>query len=124
MSSASEDDNDMSSVSEADNDMSSVSEADSTATRRFKLNKLARDINFDQLEHLRAIKRKAQKRLHNAARRNNGADALHLQELVDDMSAALNMWAEQTRCSNGTFGRTSIRNANTAASTGPEEILG
>ena len=68
-----------------ESDLSSVSEADSSTARRHKLSKLTKN----KMEHLRAVKRRAQKRLGNVRSRGKGGSAKHLQGLVDDISAVL-----------------------------------
>ena len=89
---------------DSDSETSCLSEADSITSRRRKLTKLA--CNAEQMEHLRAIKRQAQKRLYNVQRNGRG-DAAHLQGLVDDISATLNQCTKQTRSCNGKFGTAS-----------------
>jgi len=86
----------------SDSELSCVSEADSSTSRRHKLSKLTCSTTFDQMEHLRAIKRQAQKRLYNVQRK--GGNAKHLQGLVDDISAALSQRTMQTRGPGGKFG--------------------
>jgi hypothetical protein len=89
---------------DSDSETSCLSEADSITSRRRKLTKLA--CNTEQMEHLRAIKRQAQKRLYNVQRNGRG-DAKHLQGLVDDISATLIQCTKQTRSCNGKFGTAS-----------------
>jgi hypothetical protein len=89
---------------DSDSETSCLSEADSITSRRRKLTKLA--CNTEQMEHLRAIKRQAQKRLCNVQRNGRG-DATHLQGLVDDISATLIQCTKQTRSCNGKFGTAS-----------------
>ena len=91
---------------DSDSETSCLSEADSITSRRRKLTKLA--CNTEQMEHLRAIKRQAQKRLCNVQRNGRG-DATHLQGLVDDISATLIQCTKQTRSCNGKFGTASTR---------------
>ena len=90
---------------DSDSETSCLSEADSITSRRRKLTKLA--CNTEQMEHLRAIKRQAQKRLYNVQRNGRG-DATHLQGLVDDISATLIQCTKQTRSCNGIFGTASM----------------
>ena len=90
----------------SDSEMDCISEADSTTSRRIKLNKLVCNMNSNQREHLCAIKRKAQKRLHNVQCRNKGGNELHLQGLVNDIAGVLNLHAGQTRGSDGKYGST------------------
>ena len=87
-----------------DSELSCVSEADSSTSRRHKLSKLTCSTTLDQMEHLRAIKRQAQKRLYNVQRKGKGGNAKHLQGLVDDISAALSQRTMQTRGPSGKFG--------------------
>ena len=86
----------------SDSELSCVSEADSSTSRRHKLSKPTCSMTLDQMGHLRAIKRHAQKRLYNVQRK--GGNAKHLQGLVDDISAALGQCTTQTRGSGGKFG--------------------
>lgn len=90
---------------ESDSELSCVSEADSSTSRRHKLSKLAR--TTEQMEHLRTIKRQAQKRLYNVHRRGKGGNAKHLQGLVDDISVALSQCTLQARGCDGKFGSAS-----------------
>ena len=83
-----------------DSDLSSVSEADSSTARRHKLSKLTKNHMVD----LRAIRRKAQRRLGNVRSRGKGGSAKHLQGLVDDLSAVLS--PAQTRGHAGKFAST------------------
>ena len=92
---------------DSDSETSCLSEADSITSRRRKLTKLA--CNAEQMEHLRAIKRQAQKRLYNVHCRGQVGDATHLQGLVDDISATLIQCTKQTRSCNGKFGTASTR---------------
>ena len=85
---------------DSDSETSCLSEADSITSRRRKLTKLA--CNTEQMEHLRAIKRQAQKRLYNVQRNGRG-DAKHLQGLVDDISATLIQCTTQSRGCGGKF---------------------
>jgi len=87
---------------ESDSETSFLSEADSVTSRRRKLSKLA--CNTKQIEHLRTVKRQAQKRLHNVNCRGQVGNAIHLQGLVDDISATLIQCTKQTRSCNGKFG--------------------
>ncbi len=89
---------------DSESETSCLSGADSITSRRRKLTKLA--CNTEQMEHLRAIKRQAQKRLYNVQRNGRG-DAKHLQGLVDDISATLIQCTKQTRSCNGKFGTAS-----------------
>ena len=90
---------------ESDSETSCLSEADSVTSRRHKLSKLA--CNTKQIEHLRTVKRVAQKRLHNMHCRGQVGNAKHLQGLVDDISATLIQCTKQTRSCNGKFGTAS-----------------
>ena len=90
---------------ESDSETSFLSEADSVTSRRRKLSKLA--CNTKQIEHLRTVKRQAQKRLHNVHCRGQVGNAKHLQGLVDDISATLIQCTKQTRSCNGKFGTAS-----------------
>ena len=94
----------------SDSEMSCISEADSTTSRRIKLNKLVCNMNSNQRGHLCAIKRNAQKRLHNVQCRNKGGNEMHLQGLVNDIAEVLNLHAGQARGSGGKFGSTSHHN--------------
>jgi hypothetical protein len=86
----------------SDSELSYVSEADSSTSRKHKLKKLT--CNKDQMEHLRAIKRQAQRRLYNIQYKGSGGNAKHLQGLVDDISATLGQWPSQSRKHDGKFG--------------------
>ena len=97
---------DVSCALSSDSEMDCISEADSTTSRKIKLNKLVCNMNSNQREHLCAIKRKAQKRLHNVQCRNKGGNELHLQGLVNDIAGVLNLHAGQTRGSDGKYGST------------------
>ena len=85
-----------------DSELSCVSEADSSTSRRRKLSKLTCSTTLDQTDHLRAIRRQAQKRQYNVQRK--GGHTQHLQGLVDDISAALSQHTMQTRGTGGKFG--------------------
>ena len=74
----------------SESDLSYISEADSSTSRKHKLKKLT--CNKDQMEHLRAIKRQAQRRLYNIQYKGSGGNAKHLQGLVGDISATLGQW--------------------------------
>jgi hypothetical protein len=89
----------------SDSEASCLSEADSITSRRHKLSKLA--CNTKQVEHLRTVKRQAQKRLHNVHCRGQVGNAKHLQGLVGDISATLIQCTKQTRSCNGKFGTAS-----------------
>ena len=80
----------------SDSDMSCLSVADSPITRRRKLD----NNDLTQSDHLRSIKRKAQKAAHNAHSRGKSKNK-HLDNLLDDISAVLSR--QQARGSNGRF---------------------
>ena len=84
----------------SDSEMSSLSMADSPITRRRKLD--TNELTQDQLNHLRSVKRKAQRTLHDQQRRNKSKNK-HLDNLLDDISAALQ--THQTREPSGRFGQ-------------------
>ena len=84
----------------SDSEMNCLSVADSPITRRRKLD--TNELTQDQLNHLRSIKRKAQKAAHNAHSRGKSKNK-HLDNLLDDISAALSR--QQTRGPNGRFGQ-------------------
>ena len=94
----------------SDSEMSCISEADITISRRIKLNKLVRNMNSNQRGNICAIRRKAQKRLHNVQCRNKGGNKMHLQGLVNDIAGVLNLHAARTRGSDGKFCSTSHHN--------------
>ena len=84
----------------SDSEMSCLSAADSPITRRRKLD--TNDLTQDQLDHIRSIKRKAQRTLHDQQRRNK-LENIHLDNLLTDISAVLSR--HQTREPNGRFGQ-------------------
>ena len=86
----------------SDSEMSCLSIADSPITRRRKLD--TNDLTQDQLNHLRSVKRKAQRTLHDQQRRNKSKNK-HLDNLLDDISAVLSRQTHQTRESSGRFGQ-------------------
>ena len=76
---------------------SSISEADSIPSRRRKLKKLARNMSADQGMHLRELKRRAGKKLHNLRIRKPGSNELHFELLVQDLAGVLSLEPPQTR---------------------------
>ena len=86
----------------SESDLSYISEADSSTSRKHKLKTLI--CNKDQMEHLRAVKRQAQRRLYNIQHKGRGGNATNLQGLVDDISATLGQWSSQSREHDGKFG--------------------
>ena len=96
-----------SSITEADSPDSpdsSISEADSIPSRRLKLEKLVRKMTPDQSMHLRELKRRAGRKLHNMRVRQKGSNGLHLELLVQDTDGVLSLEPRQTRSSVGRFG--------------------
>ncbi len=62
---------------------------DSPRARRLKLDTAQRGMTLDQMDHLRGVKRKAEKTLHDMRRRKGGEKNRHLPDLIDDVSAVL-----------------------------------
>ena len=91
----------------SDSEMSCLSAADSSTTRRRKLDGMVYGMTLSQANHLRGIKRKAQKAAHNAHCRSKSQTA-HLENLLGDISAVLSWQTNQTRESNGRFGQLNI----------------
>ena len=91
----------------SDSEMSCLSVADSSTTRRYKLDGMVYGMTSSQANHLRGIKRKAQKAAHNARCRNKSKTA-HLDNLLNDTSAVLSWQTRQTREADGKFGRLDI----------------
>ena len=92
----------------SDSENSCLSVNDSPPSRRLKLDTLVYDMNYNQMVHLRGIKRKAQKGFHDVRRRKAGAKTSHLKDLVDDVSSVLSWQTHQTRETDGKFGRSDI----------------
>ena len=91
----------------SDSEMSCLSAADSPRTRGLKLDSLVYGMNSNQRDHLRHIKRKAQRSVHDGHRRNNSKTS-HFEDLVGDISAILSWQTHQTREADGTFGRLDV----------------
>ncbi len=92
----------------SDSETSCLSGADSPTSRRLKLDKFVGGMTSDQMVHLRGVKRKAQKGLHDVRRRRGGEKTTHLRNLVDDVSSVLSWQTHQTREVDGKFGRSDI----------------
>ncbi len=92
----------------SDSEMSCLAVDDSTRARRRKLDKLVYGMTSDQMVHLRGVKRKAEKKLHNIRQRKGGEKNRHLPDLIDDVSAVLTWQTHQTREADGKFGRSDI----------------
>ena len=92
----------------SDSEMSCLAVDDSPRARRLKLDKLVYGMTSDQMVHLRSVKRKAEKKLHNIRQRKGGEKNRHLPDLIDDVSAVLTWQTHQTREADGKFGRSDI----------------
>ena len=92
----------------SDSEMSCLAIDDSPRARRLKLDKLVYGMTSDQMVHLRSVKRKAEKKLHNIRQRKGGEKNRHLPDLIDDVSAVLTWQTHQTREADGKFGRSDI----------------
>ena len=91
----------------SDSEMSCLSAADSSTARRRKLDGMVYGMTLSQVDHLRGIKRKAQKAAHNAPCRGKSR-TMHLENVLGDISAVLSWQTHQTRETNGKFGRLDI----------------
>ena len=92
----------------SDSEVSCLSVADSSTSRRLKLDRIVYGMTSNEMVHLRGIKRKAQKGLHDVRRRKGGEKTTHLKDLVDDVSSVLSWQTHQTRETDGKFGRSDI----------------
>ena len=92
---------------DSDSEMSCLSVADSSTTRRRKLDSMVRGITSNHVEHLRCIKRRAQKAAHNSRCRSNSKPT-HIDDMLSDVSAVLSWHTHQTRDADGKFGRLHI----------------
>ena len=91
----------------SDSEMSCLSAADSSTTRRHKLDGMVYGMTSSQADHLRGIKRKAQRTVHDQRRRRKSKTA-HLDNLLNDISAVLSWQTHQTREADGKFGQLDI----------------
>ena len=89
----------------SDSEMSCLSVAGSPRARRLKLDKLVYGMTSNEMVHLRGVKLKAQKRLHNVRQRKGGEKNRHLPDLIDDISSVLSWQTHQTRDTDGKFGQ-------------------
>ena len=92
----------------SDSEMSCLAVDDSPRARRLKLDTAQRGMTLHQMDHLRGVKRNAEKKLHNIRQRKGGEKNRHLPDLIDDVSAVLTWQTHQTREADGKFGRSDI----------------
>jgi len=96
----------------SDSEMSWLAVDDSPRARRLKLDTAQHGMTSpsgaatDQMVHLRGVKLKAQKTLHDMRRRKGGEKNRHLPDLLDDISSVLQ--THQTRETDGKFGRSDL----------------
>ena len=91
----------------SDSEMSCLSVADSSTTRRRKLDSMVCGMTMNHAEHLRGIKRRAQKAAHNSRCRSKSKPT-QLDDLLSDVSTVLSWQTHQTRDADGKFGRLHI----------------
>ena len=91
----------------SDSEMSCLSVADSSTTRRRKLDSMVYGMTLSQVQHLRGIKRKTQRTLHDQRRRSK-SKTTPLDNMLGDISAVLSWQTHQTREADGKFGRLDI----------------
>ncbi len=92
----------------SDGEMSCLAVDDSPRARRLKLDTAQRGMTLDQMDHLRGVKRKAEKTLHIMRRRKGGETNRHLTDLIDDVSSVLSWQIPRTRETDGKFRRSNV----------------
>jgi hypothetical protein len=92
----------------SDSDMSCLVVDDSPRSRRLNLDNAQRGMTLDQMDHLRGVKRKAEKTLHIMRKRKGGEKNRHLTDLIDDVSSVLTWQIPRTREADGKFRRSNV----------------